>query len=278
MANRAHTALKTQKLSDAVGAEVLDVDLERMAANDGTAEAVLEALDANGMLLFRSLHLDADALLEFSKCLGAVDTNGGANGVMVVSINPENPNAEYLKGAFQWHFDGSSFEIPQKASVLCAQAIDEVGGETEFASTYNAYEDLSDAQKERVNQLRVVHSAAAHQRGVYPNPSPEQLERWASGPTREHPLVWKHRSGRRSLVIGATADYIVGMDPDESRALLNSLQDHATRPDQVYRFTWSVGDVVIWDNRGLLHRACHYEETSPRRLLRTTLVGDEPIE
>ena len=153
----------------------------------------------------------------------------------------------------------------------------ERGGETEFASAYAAYESLSDAEKDRYGSLRVVHSLEASQRRVTPDPSPELLARWRSRPTHEHPLVWTHRSGRKSLVLGASADYVVGMDLDEGRALLAELLDHSTEADKVYSHVWSVGDTVIWDNRGVLHRAAPYEPNSPREMLRTTVFGDEPI-
>ena len=97
-------------------------------------------------------------------------------------------------------------------------------------------------------------------------------------PAKEHPLVWRHRSGRRSLVLGATTDHVVGMEPDEGRALLDDLLHRATTPDRVYRHEWQVGDVVIWDNRGVLHRALPYDPTSPRDMHRTTFAGDEPIQ
>ena len=126
--------------------------------------------------------------------------------------------------------------------------------------------------------MRVVHSLEASQRRVNPDPSPEELARWRSRRTHEHPLVWTHRSGRKSLVLGASADYIVGMDRDEGRALLAELLDRATAPDKVYSHTWSVGDTVIWDNRGVLHRAAPYDPDSPREMLRTTVLGDEPIQ
>jgi len=90
--------------------------------------------------------------------------------------------------------------------------------------------------------------------------------------------VWTHRTGRKSLVLGASADCVVGMDLDEGRALLAELLERATVPENVYSHTWSVGDTVIWDNRGVLHRAAPYDPTSSRELLRTTVLGDEPIQ
>ena len=101
---------------------------------------------------------------------------------------------------------------------------------------------MSDDEKPRFGSLRVVHSLEASQRRVNPDPSPELVARWRSRRTHEHPLVWTHRKGRKSLVLGASADYVVGMDLDEGRALLAELLDRATRPDMVYRHDWSVGD------------------------------------
>jgi alpha-ketoglutarate-dependent taurine dioxygenase len=90
--------------------------------------------------------------------------------------------------------------------------------------------------------------------------------------------VWTHRSGRNSLVLVASADHVVGMDSDEGRALLADLLERATRPELVYSHNWSVGDTVIWDNNGVLHRAAQYDPDSPREMLRTTVLGNEPIQ
>jgi len=101
---------------------------------------------------------------------------------------------------------------------------------------------------------------------------------WQMRKPSEHPLVWTHRDGRRSLVLGASTDHVVGMGRDDGRDLLDSLLARSTAPDRVYRHEWSVGDTVMWDNRGVLHRALPYEPTSPREMFRTTVLGDEPIE
>ena len=100
---------------------------------------------------------------------------------------------------------------------------------------------------------------------------------WRKRPAKEHPLVWTHQNGRRSLVLGATADHVVGMDLDAGRALLADLLARSTPPEAVYRHRWRVGDLVIWDNRGVLHRACRYDPASARDMHRTTLHGDEAI-
>jgi alpha-ketoglutarate-dependent taurine dioxygenase len=167
---------------------------------------------------------------------------------------------------------------PQMATVLTAKVVAAEGGDTWFASTYAGYDALTDDERERFASMQVVHSLETSQRRVEPNPTEEDLARWRTRPASVHPLVWTHRSGRKSLVLGATADHIVGMDEDEGRALLAELLARSTRPENVYRHHWSVGDTVIWDNRGVMHRVTPYAMDSAREMLRTTIFGDEPIE
>lgn len=279
------SVLTINKLTASVGAEVVGIDSERLATDDGIAAAVLDALEDNGVLVFRGLHLEPEAQVAFSQRLGQVDRSADGHhpvsGIYPITLDQtKNKAAEYLRATFDWHIDGCTplhDECPQKATVLSAIEVAARGGETEFSNAYAAYESLTEPEKERYGSLRVVHSLEASQRRVHPDPTPEQRQRWAARPAHENPLVWTHRSGRRSLVLGASADHIVGMDLDEGRALLAELLAHATTPDKVYRHKWSVGDTVIWDNQGVLHRAAPYEPNSPRHMLRTTVLGDEPI-
>jgi alpha-ketoglutarate-dependent taurine dioxygenase len=272
--------IATEKLTETVGAQVLDVDADRLLNDEDLPAACMEALEERGVLLFRELRLDDDTQVAFCRKLGAlVRFRGYPNPeVMEISFDPDNPNAEYFASNDHWHIDGFMDEIPAKASIMSAHVVTEQGGETEFASTYAAYDDLSGEEKERYAELRVIHSFETVQRLSYPHPTPEQLAEWARRGVREHPLVWEHRSGRRSLVFGSSASHVVGMDVEEGRALLADLERRATTPDRVLRHTWSVGDMVIWDNRGLVHRACPFDRTKPRRMHRTTLVGQEPIQ
>ena len=165
------------------------------------------------------------------------------------------------------------------ATVLSAMQVAERGGETEFASSYAAYDALTDDEKARCRARYGWCTRWRRRSGVSP-PIPAQ-KCWRGGGlgrTHEHPLVWTHRSGRKSLVLGASADYVVGMDLEQGRALLAELLDRATVPALVYSHNWSVGDTVIWDNRGVLHRAAPYAPDSQREMLRTTVLGDEPIQ
>lgn len=278
--------LTVNKLTSSVGAEVVGADADRLAADELLGHAVMEALEDNGVLVFRALGLQPEAQVEFCRHLGEVDYSSDGHhpvaGIYPITLDTsKNSSAAYLRATFDWHIDGctpTGDECPQKATLLSAVAVAERGGETEFANSYAAYEELTDEDKLRLGSLRVVHSLEASQRRVTPDPTPEQVQRWRQRRTHEHPLVWTHRSGRKSLVLGASADYVVGMDLDEGRALLAALLDRATGPDKIYRHTWSVGDTVIWDNRGVLHRAAPYDPVSPREMLRTTVLGDEPIE
>lgn len=278
--------LTINKLTTSVGAEVGGIDPDRLAADDTLGEAVLGALEENGVLVFPGLHLDPEAQVAFCHRLGDVDYSSDGHhrvpGIYPITLDvSKNSSAAYLRATFDWHIDGCTpigDECPQKATVLSAVHVAERGGETEFASSYAAYDALSDDEKQRCGLLRVVHSLEASQRRITPDPTPEQLARWRARRTHEHPLVWTHSSGRKSLVLGASADYVVGMDLDEGRALLAELLDRATVPDKVYSHRWSVGDTVIWDNRGVLHRAAPYDPDSPREMLRTTVLGDEPIQ
>ena len=265
----------------ALGAEILGVDTVRLFEDDELPALVLDALEDNGVVVFRDLHLDDETQVAFCRRLGDIVELPGSElpGIFRVSLDPDiSPMAAYLRGTFDWHIDGATVkEAPVKATVLTAHAVAEVGGETEFASTYAAYDNLTDDEKERFESVRVLHSVEATLRLPNPNPTPEEEAVWRELPRTEHPLVWRHRSGRRSLVLGATALSIVDMDFDEGRALLAELLARSTARDRVYRHEWSVGDTVIWDNRGVLHRALPYADKSPRDMHRTTLVGDETI-
>jgi alpha-ketoglutarate-dependent taurine dioxygenase len=278
------SAVVTQT-SKTIGGEVSGIEPGDLLNDASIVAVVLEALEAHGVLVFRDLDLDPETQVAFCQRIGEVDFSEGHHPVpgiyRVTRDAAKNVNAEYMKGTFHWHIDGCTplhGDPPQKATLLSAKAVAESGGETEFASTYAAYDALSDDEKERFASLRVLHSLEASQRRVYPDPTPEQIAGWRSRPTSVHPLVWTHRSGRKSLLISAHADHIVDMDADESRALLDELMDRATKEEFVYRHQWSVGDTVIWDNTGVMHRSTPYPAGSPREMLRTTIFGNEPIQ
>lgn len=247
------------------------------------AAACQAALDAHGVVVYREVGIGDADLLAFSEMLGTVviPKMGGLEGhpgIDVISLDPaESALAQYRRGTIFWHLDGTTDELPQKATFLTALVVADEGGDTEFANTYAAYAALPENEKARLADLRVEHSFGAAQLLTTPEPTDKQRAAWGQVPSRVHPLVWRRRDGRRSLLIGATAGRILDLPDDESRALLDHLLAWVTQPRFVLRHHWRPGDLVVWDNTGLLHRAIPYEATSRRLMHRTTLVGEEAI-
>jgi alpha-ketoglutarate-dependent taurine dioxygenase len=274
------------RLTDLVGAEITGLDVEQFQNDDALPGDVARALEQHGVLVFPKLGLDPAAQVAFGRRLGVVEVTvpvvaEDVDGVSRVSLDPTRTSARTLRGAFNWHMDGCTLpdgRYPGATTILTAVALADEGGQTEFASTYVAYDALTDAEKAKLADVRVVHTVAATQRLLYDDPTPEQEAEWSSSPTRVHPLVWQHGSGRRSMVLGATAESVVGLSTPEGRALLDDVLANATSSDRVYRHEWSVGDLVVWDNTGMLHRVEPYADDSPREMIRTTLRGDEPIQ
>ena len=248
------------------------------------AQECLAALEQYGVLVFPRIGLTDEQQVAFSSLLGDPMLQGaprpdGTRDVMFkVTLDPkQNAAAEYLKGTIYWHIDGATDDVPARATLLTGRRLSKVGGQTEFCNSYAAYDDLPPAQRSYYETLRVVHSLEAANRLTRPNPSEQELAIWRRGGSKEHPLIWRHRTGRKSIVLGATADHIVGMPAGDSRALVAKLTEHSTRREIVYSHEWQVGDLVIWDNCGTMHRVIPYDAASGRMMHRTTLHGVEAI-
>ena len=242
-----------------------------------------EVLAQHGVIVYRQAHISDADLVSFSRLLGdVVVASSGAHPdypeISPVSMDPaKSALAGLRRSTIFWHADGLMDKVPQKATLLTAREVADDGGDTEFANTYAAFDALPADKKAEYEKLRVVHSVAASQVLLNPDPTPEQRGKWDLAPSREHPLVWQHRDGRKSLLIGATAGDIVGMDHEQGRAVLDDILEWSTQPQFVLHHQWTVGDLVVWDNTGMLHRAIPYEPTSRRLMHRTTLVGEEAI-
>ena len=255
----------------------------------------LDALERYGVLLFPQIGFSDEEQVAFTKNLGDVVPQGSMRPdgtqdvVFKITLDPRvNRSAEYLKATIDWHIDGL-FEDgpPPRATLLSARHLSATGGQTEFCSTYAAYDDLPEAERQYYESLRVVHSLEASNRATNPNPSPEEQARWRAAEAqreragrlgaKEHPLVWRHQTGRKSLVLGMTVDHFAGMSAAESRALIEKLSAHATRREIVYRHEWQIGDLLMWDNCGVMHRAIAYDANSGRLMHRTVLSGVETI-
>lgn len=260
-----------------IGSEIR-VDLDTLLTGD-VAEGIRTTLEERGVVFFRGLRMNDEQQITIATTLGNIVANEGEHGIYKVSLDTNvNPRADYLKGSMFWHFDGSLQPYPNLASLLRAMKLSDSGGQTEFCNTYAAYDDLPQTEKITIAELQVVHSAERSQYYVRPEMSHKEIAFWQKSPTKTCPIVWTHRSGRKSLLLGATADYVKGLPVEESRALLARLRDWATQPQYVYQHQWELGDLVIWDNTGTMHRVLPYAADSGRLMHRTILAGEEPLQ
>jgi taurine dioxygenase len=263
-----------RRLSPAVGAAITGVDLNE-PLDDAAFERIRDAFYAHGMLVFPDQHLAPAAQFEFGKRWGepnilpylakhAVD---GFLGILRVT-NPGK--AESLTE--NWHFDSAFFEEPPPIAILAAQELPTLdgfpsGGDTMWSSQYESYDALSPTMQQLLSPLRAAFTGSRVD---------------DDGVRREvvtfHKVVRTHPiTGRRSLGIGriGSMPYFEGMTEEESRPLIEFLYQHAARPDFVYRHRWSPGDVVMWDNRCLLHYAVHDYGDAPRLMHRMTVLGPQ---
>ncbi len=265
--------LTVEHLTPAIGS-VLSAPIEELVAGLHSEE-IVDLLEQRGVVVFRNLDLTDEQQMAFTQTLG--ESEKGIN-ITKITMDPlENPNADYIKGAFYWHIDGTMSEVPIFASVMSAKRLSPTGGNTEFSNTYAAFDALSDEEKATVEKLQVVHMFETAQRYVNPEPSYETLSTWLKFAPNTLPLVWKHSSGRKSLVLGSTASHVEGMDLREGTALLTKLRTRATQDRFVYRHKWQLGDLVIWDNTGTMHRATPYPLDCGRLMYRTQVAGFEPF-
>ena len=269
--------LEVLDLTPRIGSEIR-TDLDTLLSGR-EASTIREVLERRGVVFFRGLEIGDEEQVAIAKTLGTLVANEGQGGINKISLDEKvNQRAKYLRGSMFWHFDGSLQPLPNLATLLRAVQLSEIGGQTEFCNTYAAYEDLPEEDKEAIADLRVVHSAERSQYYVTPEMSYDEVAFWQKSPTKACPIVWAHQSGRKSLLLGATSDYVIGLPVEESRALLARLRDWATQPRYVYQHQWQPGDLLIWDNTGTMHRVLPYPVDSGRLMHRTILAGEEPLQ
>lgn len=270
-------ALNTRDLKPRIGTEIR-ADKATLLSGDH-ADTLRDLLEQRGVLVFPQIGFTDDEQVAFTETLGTFAPERTGEKVYNVTLDTTvNSSADYLKGSLYWHIDGTMNSVPIRASLLSSRVLPaDGGGDTEFCNAYAAYDDLSDADKPELDGLTVMHSAWNTLFYFDPEPSYEHLTSMMRIGDKELPLVWTHQSGRKSLVLGCTARHVVGVDYRTSAELLVRLREWATQPDFVYRHQWSVGDLVIWDNTGTMHRAMPYNPDSGRLLTRTKLEGEEPF-
>jgi taurine dioxygenase len=243
------------------------------------------AFDQRLLLVFRGQALPPEAHIAFSRNFGTLEVHvldqyhaSRHPELFVLSnVGPDGrPNRVHPdRGTLVWHTDASWQRRPAYATLLYAEAVPTAGGHTLFADTLSAFEALSEEDRARLVTMRAMHdlSLSREKAGYGPLP-PEQR---AKAPAVEHPLVRTHPpTGRRGLYLGSHAHRILGLSELESAGLIERLMAHTTEPRFVYDHTWRPGDLVMWDNRAVLHRATEYDTAvEPRIVRRSVITGDE---
>ena len=272
------------------GAEVSGVDLTR-PLDSATFAAIAAAFDEYSVLVFRGQALTDEQQMAFSERFGPLETTvrtlGKEDrlGAHLVDLNNMDEQGKlmdwsdrrmlYQSGNQLWHSDSSFKPVPAHSSALSARVVPPEGGETEFASMRVAYATLPEELRRAVQGRIVVHSFGFSRSLIDPGIGTEVGRDY---PPVRHALVRANpANGRESLYIGSHAWIIEGMGIDDSRILLAKLLEHTTRPDRVYQHHWQVGDLVMWDNRCVLHRGRLWDSARHARVMhRTTVAGDGP--
>jgi len=268
-------------------ARVTGLDLRRgVTPADGAA--LREALDRHSVLVLPGQAIDDAAQVAFSEALGPLEaTRPGAAGagsplIVLTNIGPDGAIAppsdrQVLNNLANrsWHHDSSFKPIPARASALSAREIPRRGGETEFASMRAAWEALPEALREAARGRVAVHDFFWSRSRVAPDLVTE-AERGQHPPVRQAMVLEENPHGP-ALYLGAHARSVEGLEEAEGRALIERLMAFATQPGFVYRHAWAPHDIVVWDNRAVLHRATPFDSQSERRLMvRTTIAGNGP--
>ena len=288
----ATTALKVTPHDGACGATVTGVDLAELS--EDVFARILAVWHTYGVVAFPGQHLKEEDHVAFSRRLGALEntntrdphsadkrpttlTLANLDRQGQVVTDPEARINKFLKGNGYWHSDSSFKRISAKASLLAALAVPDQGGETEYTDMRAAYDALDEPTRQRIEGLTAVHSAAYSQRVSMGEAGGFRPEEEQHLPPVVQPVVRLHEpSGRRSLFVGRHAQYIESLDEAEGRKLLDDLLAAACQAPRVYRHTWAVGDLVLWDNRCMVHRGRPWDTSQLRVMRRTTVAGDPP--
>ena len=257
---------------------LVETDLPTLLSGSHAA-GLRQLLEERSVVAIRGIELNDAQQIAIARTLGHVESSVVGEIYKVTFDEKDNPvGASINRATFFWHIDRTDLDVPPFASMLSAKVLTPTGGQTDFVNTYAAYDDLPDSEKERLDDVRIVHCMETAFLEAFPNPTEKQLAAWENMPVKTHPLVWHHRSGRNSLVLSNSARAVVGMGDDEGQELLGRLLAWATQPQFVYVHEWAINDLVIWNNTGAMHRVREYDPELGRRLHRTTLLGDEPFD
>ncbi len=267
-------------LTESIGAEVSGADLG-VALGEAAFQAIHDAFLEHSVLVFRDQSLSPNQHIALTRRFGEAEVHilnqfhHADHPEILILSNGRDPSGAPLgleDAGRYWHTDVSFTKEPSMGSFLYAHDVPPEGGDTVFASTRAAYDALSAAWKARLDGLRAVHGL---NRTTAPKFTDDQF---AALDHIEHPIVRMHpETGQKAIYTGAFALSVVGLPERESRDILDFLADHCAAPAFQYRHAWRAHDLVMWDNRCVLHRATDFDSTHRRHLHRTTVAGDAPI-
>jgi alpha-ketoglutarate-dependent taurine dioxygenase len=266
-------------LSDLMAAEIIGLDLSQ-PFDTATQATVHQAFLDHQLLAFRNQNLTKDQQVDFTEQFGTLERHTARNRgvgahplVHIVSNLTAAGTPSGTVNSTQWHSDKSFRPAPSMATILHAVTLPPVGGDTCFANMYAAYAALPDAEKAELKGIQIIHSWELSRENIGRALSEEEKR---DAPPMTHPLIRVHpETGRKGFFMGAHASHLEGMPQDEGRARIEALETHATQPQFVFRHHWRDGDVLMWDNRCLLHHADPNFDAArhPRVLHRTCLRG-----
>ena len=272
-----------EPLTGALGAEVSGLDVASHLTDELVAEELRLALSRHLLLLFRDQAFDTEHLRQFGQIFGPLQKNpvvkkqGDAGDVMLVRQEAD----ERYNFAGNWHSDVTWDQHPSGETALFAVEVPPCGGDTHFANTTLAFETLSAEMKTMLRGLRAVHDLERSQRefAVKKAADADLPGEQASKLAAEHPVVRRHPvTGLSSLFVNEQfTTRFVGMTEEESRALLDTLCRHQTRPDFTCRIRWRQGTLAVWDNRATIHYASNDYPNIRRVLMRVSTVGERPL-
>ncbi|MFO0997825.1 MAG: TauD/TfdA family dioxygenase [Alphaproteobacteria bacterium] len=287
--------LKLRRIHPTFGAEISGLDLSR-PLDEATFAAVREAFENHGLLVFRNQSLSMDEQSAFSRRFGPLEAFPEE---AVQKVKPEFYNISNVDESNRiagrdsvqwrllqfnalWHTDSSYRTIPALASLLYALEVpdaSETGGQTEYADMFAAYDAMPESLRTRMVGRHMVHTPE-FDRVLDPGLPPFPNEKKWGLPPVTHPIIRYHRDKKRcSIYVTMNAGSEVGgMELDQGRAFLKEIVAFATEKRFVYRHQWQPGDLAMWDNRRLLHRAVPFDVDRQRRVMRrTTVAGTEPV-
>ena len=272
-------------LSDAIGAEIRNVDL-RQPIDEPTARAIEQAWYDHVIILFRDQEISLDQQKAFAAHFGEIairvregttraEREMGENVMLISNIRENGEQIGKLPdGEMMFHSDTPYMENPQKATILYAIEVPTVGGETLFSNSYRVAETLPEDVKQRIAGRKALQIYDYNTDDV-----PTGNFDRSKHPNFEHPIFRKHpETGRTSLFVSELmTDEIIGLPKDESRQLLQSLFEHQRRDEFVYAHSWRPGDLLMWDNRCSVHARNDFPGDQRRLLRRITLYDDHPV-